>query len=142
VDDEDGYSATVRRGALCGDCVYGEPDEPDEGVCERVETPVWEVVSTVADWSGASPSVTRRPVLELEASAFCVRFRAGALPGALLVCLRLSRVPCLSPAHPGAWAGALEGRELAPERANKTPAMPIARPLPPAGGEGRAPGAQ
>jgi len=67
---------------LCGDCVYDEPDEPDESVCERVETPMWRAVSTVADWSGALPSVARRSVLELEASAFCVCFRAGALPGA------------------------------------------------------------
>jgi len=54
----------------------------------------------------------RRPVLELEASAYCVRFRAGALPGALLVCLGLSGVPCLSPSPPGAWAEGFRGTRI------------------------------
>jgi len=76
--DVDGYSATVRRVHLCGDFVYDEPEELDESVHERVERPGWGAVGVMEDWSGASPSVARRPVLKLEAFAFYVRFGAGA----------------------------------------------------------------
>jgi len=84
---------------LHGDCLHDEPDELDESVYERVETPeAWGAVGAVADWSSASPSVARRPVLGLEAFAFYVRFGAGASPGASwCACVRPGFFTCRQP---------------------------------------------